>query len=785
MINRIGIRITALLTMLAVLIFALPTNVVAAQETGAAPSTDTENTAEINYVQQDTVPLKSTDDYDIFEGTVGATTTIFVAVDRGMTITKLGTTSVTANTKLYLPESSSSEASIQLVEKTTTIATGGETKSYGIRIRGLKTGTISFKVDGVTYTLHVVPNNPSYRQNSKYIKVQVDQIVSSKAYVTINGSELFEITEGMAIDQTFVGGCSLIFFTAPNDGYALTGMGATGSMDQYYALGNGTIGDGTDTDAWPYKTVTDENGNTSEQLDTAHGYHNAVDAITREGLKDLFTRAIKAGCDGTNLFSRLGDKFDLDTKLSFISKKLPEMEINLTYQKKDEKDQWSILANDTVLGLGDKLRFEIQIVTYDEIKAEDMNFSNIELKNNLIKFYLSSNAADEEHRIDMSKLLSGGIYSYVYELSNDDLGAYAGGQVTNVATLTYDYNSKYSVGAFKDSVTFHISCYIEGQVVFAWDSGVPEQIKNNQQLPENQVGNATTEFVFTAQKYEDFQVEQEESGYSFTTHIWKFVGWDFKNLDGTVVYRIGKETGQETATSSMVKYTVSADKMAKLGTSVLVWTVWEKVDCPKYSVTYAWTGLPEGANAPDFSAEEYYANQPFQVDGAYCRGVTISDNGVVYVFGGWQYNGQPVTAQTIAMPEGDITVTGEWKPATSLSIRVEGVTDENEIFLFRIKGDGVELIISVKGSDTVTIGGLIPGTSYAVTELSGWSWRYRLTNETETITLSQNTNTVSVKAEQIKYRWLDDNQYTIAVFNRKETGSSVWEEGEDENGEDA
>lgn len=775
--NRMGIRITALLTMLAVLIFALPPNVVLAEEAGNRNTT--ENTTQIQYSKSDLVQLETKDDYDQFKGTVGDTTTIFIAADRGMTITAFGNKKVTQDTQLQLLEQSSSVASIQLVEETTTVATGGETKSYGIRLRGLSAGSTTFQVDGVTYTLHVVPNNPSYRQNSKYLKVEVEQVLNSKAYVTFNGSQLFEITEGMAIDQTFVGGCSLIFFTAPNDGYALTGMGATGSMDQYYALGNGTRGDGTDTDAWPYKIVTDENGNTSEQLDTAHGYHNAVDAITREGLKDLFTRAIQAGCDGTSLFSRLADQFNLDTKLSFISKKLPEMEINLTYQSKDEADNWSTLANNTVLGLGDKLRFEIQIKTYDEIKAEDMNFSNIELKNSLIKFHLSSNATDEEHRIDMSKLLSGGIYSYVYELSNDDLGAYAGGQVTNEATLTYDYNSKYSVGAFQDSVTFHINCYIEGYVVFAWDSGVPEHIKVNQQLPEYKVGNATTEFVFTAQKYEDFRVEQVESGFSFTTHIWQFVGWDFKSLDGKVSYRLGKETGQETATSGMVKYTVSADQMAKLGTSVIARAVWEKVECDKYPVTYT---HPEEIPVSSADNNVYYADQPFLVNST-CRPgmVLVGNDHVSYVFRGWQRSdGSFVGMEKIPMMAGGVALTGVWEKAASLTIRVEGPTDPNQSFLFRVQGENVDLVVSVQGSGSVTIDGLRQGQSYTVTELSDWSWRYDVSRKTDTITLSQTHTDYAVTASQEKYWWLDDHQYTTTIFDKKQDESRKAEEGEDD-----
>ena len=49
--------------------------------------------------------------------------------------------------------------------------------------------------------------------------------------------------------------------------------------------------------------------------------------------------------------------------------------------------------------------------------------------------------------------------------------------------------------------------------------------------------------------------------------------------------------------------------------------------------------------------------------------------------------------------------------------------DENQSFVFLVKGKGVELTVVIHGTDSATIKDL-PIGDYTVTEDSGWSWRY-------------------------------------------------------------
>ena len=84
------------------------------------------------------------------------------------------------------------------------------------------------------------------------------------------------------------------------------------------------------------------------------------------------------------------------------------------------------------------------------------------------------------------------------------------------------------------------------------------------------------------------------------------------------------------------------------------------------------------------------------------------------------------------MPNQNITVVAQWEYAETLTISVNG--NSNETFLFSVEGkeSGVNMVVSVRGGGSVTIGGLYSDT-YDVTELSGWSWTRRSTASTTVV----------------------------------------------------
>lgn len=94
--------------------------------------------------------------------------------------------------------------------------------------------------------------------------------------------------------------------------------------------------------------------------------------------------------------------------------------------------------------------------------------------------------------------------------------------------------------------------------------------------------------------------------------------------------------------------------------------------------------------------------------------------------------------------------------------------DENQSFIFTVKGEGIELDVVIAGNGKVTIKDLPIGT-YTVTENPDWSWRYDPENDEDEqeITLTANgENTVSFSNTREKVRWLSGDSYCENRFNK-------------------
>lgn len=121
---------------------------------------------------------------------------------------------------------------------------------------------------------------------------------------------------------------------------------------------------------------------------------------------------------------------------------------------------------------------------------------------------------------------------------------------------------------------------------------------------------------------------------------------------------------------------------------------------------------------------------------------------------------------------------------TSLTICKEGYSqyeaiDPNQSFLFKVIGDGVDLIVTVHGNGSTTINGLIAGGEYTVTELSDWSWRYEFSSwqftsgDTATangntnnasVTLGSDGNTITFTNTRDEKKWLDGDSWLDNLF---------------------
>lgn len=130
---------------------------------------------------------------------------------------------------------------------------------------------------------------------SRYFNV--DQIENCTLYYSINGGELVRVNgTGVSIipgtdepykvvDGTWYGNLSLIFFAAPDEGYALTHMFVEISDNQYYVLSDGNE-DVKNSSAWPLLSTAD-----TDALYTSGGVTYSLDMIASrylDGQKDIY-----------------------------------------------------------------------------------------------------------------------------------------------------------------------------------------------------------------------------------------------------------------------------------------------------------------------------------------------------------------------------------------------------------------------------------------------------------------------------------------------------------------
>lgn len=139
-----------------------------------------------------------------------------------------------------------------------------------------------------------------------------------------------------------------------------------------------------------------------------------------------------------------------------------------------------------------------------------------------------------------------------------------------------------------------------------------------------------------------------------------------------------------------------------------------------------------------------------------------------YKFVGWYDNrectGNPVSTDAKFVPQ---QVNGVYEEATyyakfeldvfDLTITKAGENiDQNQIFVFHVvSGDGTtDMEVTVKGTGSVTIKGLPLGTTYIVTEDTGWTWQYKPEEETQNVEINGTTAEVTFTNTYSKSNWL-------------------------------
>ena len=143
----------------------------------------------------------------------------------------------------------------------------------------------------------------------------------------------------------------------------------------------------------------------------------------------------------------------------------------------------------------------------------------------------------------------------------------------------------------------------------------------------------------------------------------------------------------------------------------------------------------------------------------------------------WVANNKLTPGKTVKYGEKDgyeaATYYAKFEPdVADLTISKQGceAIDENQSFIFTVTGEGLPpagLKVVVTGNGSVTITGLKVGTTYTITEDTGWSWRYKpeANGQEHTMVADKTQNTVTFTNERTEPKWL--NGCSIEVNNWK------------------
>lgn len=355
----------------------------------------------------------------------------------------------------------------------------------------------------------------------------VDQVEHCTLYYSINGGELVQVNgTGVSIipgtdspykvvDGTWYGNLSLIFFAAPDEGYALTHMYVETSDNQYYVLSDGN-GDVKNSSAWPLLSTVDtdalytsggvtysldmiasryledktdiyddvKNSSSiwkSESSSSYHGFRWALleGYVTVGRLEELYSKALELGCTGVTTVTRdkkATDKCGTKTNpvsICAVAQKLPTIEKSIT-------------SSTSSVGIGDSIDYKIEVTipktdavvkywngnTLTSGDTSTISYTNMSVGDSLVKDIgwnttsaTSSTTSDQTFTVTYSLTLT---TSNFKDIVKD-------GKIVNTATLNYAYKASYGSGNYSanDFTEASVAVVLPSYVV---DFGLPVTI---------------------------------------------------------------------------------------------------------------------------------------------------------------------------------------------------------------------------------------------------------------------------------------------------------------------
>ena len=352
------------------------------------------------------------------------------------------------------------------------------------------TGTV-YNADGTVagtykWLVTVQKGDADTNTSSKGIYFNIDTIEHCTVYYSINGGELIPVngtgvtTGNWTGNGTYTGHFNIMFFAAPDEGYALTYMSISGSADQYYTLANGNP-DGTGSDAWPFNDPA-ASKIPSSSSDSAwktvngslHGFRWALleGNLTIDQMKVMFSNAIALGCDGATTITKNGNdgmgSASSPTVCKFVAQKLPTVEKKIKSITHNGTE--SAYTEGMKVEYGDTITYTVTVTRY----ATNATYGTITYDNENLTDELTNNNGISNPDMGTSAT-SDKTYTYTTSITLNETNfnkVVVDGKITNTVDFSYSYSSQYSAGSLTSeaSAVAEITVELPSYVI---DFGLP------------------------------------------------------------------------------------------------------------------------------------------------------------------------------------------------------------------------------------------------------------------------------------------------------------------------
>ena len=197
------------------------------------------------------------------------------------------------------------------------------------------------------------------------------------------------------------------------------------------------------------------------------------------------------------------------------------------------------------------------------------------------------------------------------------------------------------------------------------------------------------------------------------------------------------------------------------------------IDCyarpGEYTLSYSWTGLPEGADVPLPESESYSYGAPVTIDETYNDGTTVKVGHDTYTFRGWTLN--PALGPGSTMPASHVNASGNWEKAGS---------DPQFDVTYEVTGDAPDVYSDVPATekhyegDTVTVAANLTTSENEKDGVSG-TWAFSGWS-TDDVTVSGGEFTMPAGSVNFTGSWtFTPNTHSITINYVGKDGSPLQE----------